>query len=211
MILIVGLGNPGKEYSNTRHNVGFLIVDRLALNLDVSNFKKRFTSEYCLVSFSANENNNENNNNINNRNIKKASTCLKEELLLVKPLTFVNNSGIAVVKFFKFYKEKINRILIIHDDLDIEFGFIRFKKGGSSGGHNGVESIIRTLNSDNFDRLRFGISRPVANKDPADYVLSSFNKSEEKQLFNLVDFSVEAIKQYIVYGIEYVMNIYNKR
>jgi peptidyl-tRNA hydrolase, PTH1 family len=187
MLLIIGLGNPGRQYFSTRHNIGYIIADRLAADLNSTGFRSRFSAEYCRV------------------------TLMEKDLLIIKPITFMNNSGNSVAKFFNYYKNDIDGILVLHDDLDIEFGTIKFKSGGSSGGHNGLESIIRSIGNDKFDRLRFGIGRPVTDQDPADYVLNKFNRNESKELDCLIERSLDSIREYVSGGIDHVMNICNKR
>lgn len=187
MILIVGLGNPGDKYCCTRHNIGFVIVDKLVEILPKSSYYLRFNCELFKL-------------DIEGKNV-----------LLVKPLTFMNNSGAAVYKIKDFYSEDIERILVIHDDLDIEFGNIRFKSGGGTGGHNGLESLVKSLQGAEFDRLRVGIGRPPANRDPAKYVLSCFKKTELKEIENIILESSDATVDYIKHDIDFVMNKYNSR
>lgn len=186
MILIVGLGNPGKEYLYSRHNIGFVIVDRINKEFGSLDPVIRFNSELLRVFFES------------------------RELLLIKPLTYMNNSGNPVFRVIKYFKDEIERMIVLHDDLDIEFGTVRLKSGGGTGGHNGLESIIRFLKTDNFDRLRFGIGRPPARLDPEDFVLAGFKRKELKELDYPVTRSSDAIKDYVRYGIDYTMNIYNR-
>ena len=185
MILIVGLGNPGDEYKLTRHNIGFVIIDKLAEILGKKTQYFKFNSSIV------------------------ESRYIKRKLLLVKPLTFMNNSGEAVTSIYNFYKSQIKSILVISDDIDIELGEIRLKVNGGTGGHKGLESIVRSLGNANFDRLRFGVGRPAGRKDAASYVLSEFKKSEASEVEFSIQRSVDAIKDYIVNGIEYSMNKYN--
>lgn len=187
MLLIVGLGNPGREFFNTRHNIGFIIADKFISSLGIKKLKARFGSEYCRAALEG------------------------KDLLIVKPLTFMNNSGYAVSRIINYYRKKIESMIVIHDDMDIDFENIRFKRGGTSGGHNGLESIIKSIKTDKFDRLRFGVGRPPSGKDPAEYVLSAFKKNEEKKLDFLVESSVDALRAYIIDGIDSVMNTYNRR
>jgi PTH1 family peptidyl-tRNA hydrolase len=187
MILIIGLGNPGRHYYSNRHNIGYIIADRFAFQAGAPDFRQKFQSEHCRI------------------------TYLDTDIIILKPLTFMNNSGRSVAKFFKYYRDKITGLLVLHDDLDVEFGTIKFKRGGSSGGHNGLESIINTLGDTGFDRLRFGIGRPPAGEDPADFVLKNFNRAEEKELPYLVEKSLNALKDYISGGVENAMNLYNRQ
>lgn len=186
MILIVGLGNPGKEYHQSRHNIGFTIADRLNKELGNLNPVIKFNSELVRLFFEG------------------------LELLIIKPLTYMNNSGNPVSRIIRHFGDEIDRMLVLHDDLDIEFGTIRFKSGGGTGGHNGLESIVSYLKTDDFDRLRFGIGRPPAHIDPAEFVLAGFKRKELKELDYLTSRSCDAIRDYIRYGIEHAMNVYNR-
>jgi len=186
MILIVGLGNPGIKYQESRHNIGFVIADTLIK--DIGSYKGaciRFNSELKKTELSG------------------------HEILVAKPLSFMNNSGGPVLSISTNYDD-IENIIVIHDDIDIEFGEIKLKSGGGSGGHNGLQSIISSLKTGSFDRLRFGVGRPTSGKDPADFVLERFSKTEIKELDNLVNLSVNALKDRIEHGIEFAMNKYNQ-
>ena len=184
-MLIVGLGNPGIEYCETRHNIGFIIIDRFLEHLESPSSFLKFSSEIHKSKYSG------------------------RELLLVKPLTFVNRSGTSISNIVDHYGIESGDILVIHDDLDIEFGIVKFKCGGGTGGHNGLESIVEHLGNADFNRLRFGIGRPPGRKDPAVFVLSGFRKAEKNELDFLIDRSISAIKDYIDSGIDYAMNEYN--
>jgi len=186
MILIVGLGNPGVEYSQTRHNIGFIIIEKFLEGTGRDSRFLKFNSELHESEYSS------------------------KKLLLAKPLTFVNKSGSAVANIASHYNIDVKKILVIHDDLDIGFGILKLKQGGSTGGHNGLESIVDKLESRDFDRLRFGIGRPPGRMDPAVFVLSRFKKDEVEELDFLIGRSVSAIKDYIDFGIDYAMNEYNK-
>lgn len=181
MKLIVGLGNPGKEYENTRHNVGFGVLDYY-LNND--NWKKKFDGLYQTVDYG------------------------KERVLFLKPLTFMNNSGISVIQVSKYYDIEPNDILVIQDDMDIEFGKHKLKKNSSAGGHNGIKSIISALNTDSFARLKIGISHDK-NKDTINYVLGKFSKEELNTLQENYKIYNEIIESFIYHGIEKTMNQYN--
>ena len=158
MKLIVGLGNPGKEYENTRHNIGYIFIDNFADSLGIKIDKKKFNGLYAETI-------------INN-----------EKVILVKPLSYMNLSGEVVIQFVSFYKINIADILIINDDLDMETGRIRLRYKGTSGGHNGLKNIALHLGTEDFKRLKIGISN---NKliDTKDYVLGKFSK-EDKELIN---------------------------
>lgn len=178
MKLIVGLGNPGEKYDNTRHNIGFMLIDKY---LGSVKYKEKFNGLF----YELNEN---------------------EKIIFLKPQTFMNNSGECVSKFVKYYDIKMSDILVIQDDLDIDIGKYRFKINSSSGGHNGIKSIINYLGSNNFFRLKIGISNK--NKDDViDYVLGKFSKSELSFInFDLLN---DAINDFIHYDYNYVMNKYN--
>ena len=185
MILIAGLGNPGKEYYLTRHNAGFLLVDRLFDNLELKDKKRKFKSKIAFASFA------------------------EKTILFIQPLTFMNESGSAVSQARKFYKDDIQKILVVHDDIDIEFGKIRFKKNGGNGGHKGLISISQLNSGIEFDRLRLGVGRPPGIKAAANYVLKNFTKTEQKELTVVFETAMEAIKDYAGFDMEYCMNKYN--
>jgi PTH1 family peptidyl-tRNA hydrolase len=185
MILIVGLGNPGKEYELTRHNIGFRIVDRFAEDLERKSCYRKFNSSVIESSYN------------------------NHKIIILKPMTFMNCSGDSVNLCYRFFKDEISSILVVHDDIDIETGRIKLKKGGSTAGHRGLESIAERLGSFDFDRLRFGVGRPPGEKDAADYVLEEFNKSEKEEVSFAIQKAVDVIKDYISEGIEYAMNKYN--
>jgi peptidyl-tRNA hydrolase, PTH1 family len=185
MILIAGLGNLGKEYSLTRHNAGYILIDRLIDNLDIIEKKRKFKSKIAFADFEG------------------------KRVLLMQPLTFMNESGFAILNARKFYKDEINKILIVHDDIDLDFKAIRFKKNGGTAGHKGLISILKINPDSEFNRLRIGVGRPPCLKTAANYVLKNFNKREQKELDALMELTVEAVKDYIKYDIEFCMNKYN--
>ncbi|MBE6140076.1 MAG: aminoacyl-tRNA hydrolase [Firmicutes bacterium] len=181
MKLIVGLGNPEKKYDNTRHNVGFMILDNY-LNGEI--WQEKFNALYIKK-------------NIN-----------EEVVYFIKPLTYVNLSGLALKQYVNYFNIDIKDILVIHDDLDIEIGKYKLKRNSSSGGHNGIKSIIKELNTDAFLRLKIGIKNNDLN-DIIDFVLGKF-KSTELELINNKIY-LEIINSFIKNGIEKTMNIYNKK
>ena len=183
MKLIVGLGNPGKEYENTRHNIGFMAIDRLADEYNLS-FKEKYNG---LISETI----------INN-----------EKVILLKPLSYMNLSGEVVQKYVNFYKVDIEDILVICDDLSLDIGKIRLRRKGSSGGHNGLKNIELHLNSDNYKRLKIGISQNN-NIDTKDYVLGKFNKKEKKIINNSLDKINNIINDYMSISFDELMNKYN--
>lgn len=184
MKLIVGLGNPGKEYENTRHNIGYIFIDALADKLGISIDKKKFNGLYTETV-------------INN-----------EKVLLVKPLSYMNLSGEVVEQFVNYYKIDIKDILIINDDLDLEVGRVRLRDHGSSGGHNGLKNIALHLNTEDFKRLKIGISN---NKliDKKDYVLGKFSKEEKEVINNLKEQITELLIDFISLDFDRLMGKYN--
>ncbi len=186
MKLIVGLGNPGLDYENTRHNMGFTFIDAFAKNLNVKIEKEKFNGLYTQTT-------------VNN-----------EKIILLKPLSYMNLSGEVVEKYVNFYKINIDDILIISDDLDLELGKIRLRQAGSSGGHNGLKNIALHLNTENFKRLKIGISK---NKeiDTKDYVLGKFNKEETKIIEEMKDNIINLLNDYITLDFNKLMCKYNKK
>lgn len=183
MKLIVGLGNPGKEYEKTRHNVGFMVLDYFPGN----NFDgEKFNAEY------------------------KKTKINDENVLFIKPLTYMNLSGEAVIKYVNFYKIDIKDILVIQDDLDLETGTIRIKYKSSSGGHNGIKSIIDNLGTDEIPRLKIGISNNK-NMDTKDYVLNKFSGEELEIIDKQLPLIKEIIENFISNGIDDTISKYNKR
>jgi PTH1 family peptidyl-tRNA hydrolase len=182
MKLIVGLGNPGKEYDNTRHNVGFMIVDRYCYKNNL-NFKKKFNGLYAATK-------------INN-----------EDVIFLKPQTYMNLSGEIVRKFADFFKIEIKDILVIYDDMDFQLGTFKIKPDGSSGGHNGIKNIISNLNTDKFKRIRIGISKNA--NDTINYVLGKFSKEEQKVIDEVINKMVEIIDNFNNDNFELLMNKYN--
>lgn len=183
MKLIIGLGNPGKDYQNTRHNVGFLILNNYLGNVD---WKEKFNALYFEKRINS------------------------EKVIFVKPLTFMNLSGNAVVKYVNYYNVNIDDILVIQDDLDLPFSTYKLKKNSSAGGHNGIKSIINCLGSQDFLRLKIGVSN---NKsiDTKDYVLGRFSKEEKDKLDSLQKTFNEIIESFVIVGISKTMNIYNTK
>ena len=183
MKLIVGLGNPGLEYDNTRHNIGFMVLDSF-----ISDFRleKKFEA---LVS-------------------KKQ--IHGEDVLFVKPLTFMNLSGNAVSKIVRYYHIDVNDILVVQDDLDMQVGTYKLKKNSSSGGHNGIKSIIQSLGTDSFLRLKVGISK-VDKDQVIDYVLGKFSKSEYESISVHFSSFQKIIQDFIEHGTSYTMQNYNKK
>jgi len=188
MKLIVGLGNPGREYEKTRHNVGFMVIDRLALNLGINVDKKMLKA---LVG----------QGQING-----------EKVILAKPQTYMNLSGEAVGMLLSWFKLTASDLLIIYDDLDLPPGKLRLRAGGGSGGHKGVQSIIQVIGTEHFPRVRVGIGRPPEpDFETVSYVLSRFGNDEAKAIEEALDLAREAVICAVRDGIERAMNLYNRR
>lgn len=178
MKIIIGLGNPGKKYQNTRHNLGFLVVDKIREKLDFSPFvyKEKFQAEISEGEVNG------------------------ERVILVKPQTYMNKSGESVNKIVSFYKVDLKDILVILDDINLLFGKIRIRMGGSSGGHKGLQSVIDQLKNKNFLRIRVGIGNNLK-KSLEDYVLSNFNPEEMEKIFHeIVPFVFQKIKEFLEKG-----------
>lgn len=183
MKMIIGLGNPGKEYAQTKHNVGFMVIDAIADDLNVAVEKK-----HCQA-------------------LTQTANWDGQKILLVKPQTFMNLSGQAVMELLHYYNDRIDDLLVIHDDLDLPPGQLRFKQGGGAGGHNGIKNIIAHLNSNDFDRLKIGIGRGTY--DTKDYVLTPFHGENKKAIDEAVQIAVGAVKTWLDEGIGPAMNRYN--
>ena len=183
MKLIVGLGNPGKEYDKTRHNIGFMCVDNF---VDNSKWSEKFNGLITEVSYNG------------------------ENIIFLKPTTYMNESGISVKKVMDYYNLEVSDILIIHDDMDLQCGKLKIKVNSSSGGHNGIKSIINHLKTESFARLKIGISHNRS-IDTKNYVLGKFGKSEMDILNPVIAKSKDIIESFVNNGIEKTMNIYNTK
>ncbi len=184
MKIIVGLGNPGEKYVKTRHNVGFMVIDRLSQLFEMGLAQKKFQSLFYKKSVA------------------------QEDIVLLKPQTFINLSGHAVKEAADMYKVSLQDIMVICDDLDLPLGKLRVRRSGGSGGHRGIESLIASLGSRDFSRLRVGIGRPAVG-GAADYVLSRFSKEEYPLIEETLDKSCQALKTWISDGVEVCMNAFN--
>ncbi len=189
MKLIIGLGNPGKEYKNTRHNAGFLALEDLRLKIkDLSewSFNKKFNAEVA------------------------EGKIENEKLLLAKPQTFMNNSGDAVAKIVRFYKIKPTDVFIVHDDADLPVGTLRIKVGGSSAGHKGVASVMKALDTETLTRFRIGIATGTRHKPAMDIVLEKFTASENKKLAPVIKRVESALEVAIIESVEKAMTLFNR-
>nr|WP_296077170.1 aminoacyl-tRNA hydrolase [uncultured Actinoplanes sp.] len=186
--LVVGLGNPGKEYAGNRHNVGFMVADLLASRVGAKfGRSKRAHAEVAegRLGFGG------------------------PKLVLVKPLTYMNLSGAPVASLSQFFKVPVANVIAVHDELDVPFGQIRAKRGGGEGGHNGLRSMSKSLSDKDYARVRFGIGRPPGRQDPADYVLSDFSGAERKELDFLVDRAADVVEAVVLEGVEWAQNKYH--
>lgn len=188
MKLVVGLGNPGLAYKKTRHNLGFMVVDAL-----LKDFNTRLKSD------------------TDSSSLKVKIGFKKKDFILAKPLTYMNLSGEAVLKLKQTHKIKQEDILVICDDINLDAGRIKIRAQGSSGGHKGLESIIQSLGTKDFARLRVGIaSSKTKQKEMKEYVLSKFLASEEKAILAAIELSKEAVLSWLEYGIEKTMTRFNQ-
>lgn len=187
MKLVVGLGNPGKEYELTRHNVGFMIIDMICDNLKIIINKNKFNGQYVKT------------------------TINEVDVIFLKPLTFMNLSGFCVSNFMSYFKIKVEDVLIIHDEVDLNFGQFQYKQNFSAAGHNGIKSIFNEIGSKNFQRLRIGIGKNP-NFPTADWVLSKFSNEQLKVINSYQSFFVESVINWINDSkFENIMNKYNKK
>lgn len=184
MKLIVGLGNPGAEYRNNRHNAGFMVIDRLAEKLGIDTGKKKFNASYG------------------------GGLCGLESVVLLKPETFMNRSGGSVLEAMVFYKCTLDDLLVVYDDLAIDLGTLRARKKGSAGGHNGIKDIISRLGTDEFPRLRVGIGTPKFG-NTIKHVLGDFSDDEQEVLQAAIKRSADAAETWVNSGIVETMNKYN--
>jgi PTH1 family peptidyl-tRNA hydrolase len=183
--LLIGLGNPGREYRDNRHNFGFMVIDRLIVRLNARGMK------------------------VQSKAIVTSALYEEHKLILAKPQTYMNLSGQSAQGLLNFYKIPMENMLIAHDDLDIPFGTIRIRPGGGPGGQRGMASTIEQLGTKDFPRLRLGIGRPPGRMDPADYVLQNFSREEMKYLSEIVDRAADAALTFVVDGLNRAMNKYN--
>jgi len=183
--LIVGLGNPGPKYAQTRHNAGFNVIDSLANELNVNISSEKFGAKFADVNFNGNK------------------------LILIKPWNFMNRSGQAVATAAGFYKIEINNILVAFDDWWLEPGVLRLRPSGSAGGHNGMADIIEKLKTNEFSRVRIGIGKPQQGSD-YDYVLGKPDADDKKMIDDAAKKAVKAILYWTENGIEKTMNVFNE-
>jgi PTH1 family peptidyl-tRNA hydrolase len=186
MWLVVGLGNPEKEYRGTRHNVGFEVADALAERAAATFSEKKFKARLARGRIG------------------------DAECVILEPQTFMNLSGESAGPAAGFYKIGTDRVIVVHDELDLELGKVRLKKGGGAGGHNGLRSLIQHLPDPEFIRVRVGIGRPPPAWDGADYVLSKFTKAERESVEQAVKQAADAIEAVLTHGLSRAMNTFNR-
>ena len=183
--LLIGLGNPGREYKDTRHNIGFMWIDRLCVRLDARGMK------------------------LQSKALVMSSVYEERRIILAKPQTYMNLSGQSVQGLLHFYKIPVENLLIAHDDLDLPFGAIRIRPGGGPGGQRGMVSTIEQLGTQDFPRLRLGIGRPPGRMDPKDYVLQDFSKDDLKLLPDVLSRATDAALEFVMRGLNATMNKFN--
>jgi PTH1 family peptidyl-tRNA hydrolase len=183
--LLVGLGNPGREYANTRHNFGFMLIDRIAVRLDARGMK------------------------VLSKAIVMDGRFEEHKLILAKPQTYMNLSGQSVQGLAHFYKIPNERLMILSDDLDLPFGTIRIRASGGPGGQRGLSSILEKLGTKDIPRMRLGIDRPPGRMDPADYVLQNFSREDMKAISEILDRAADAALEFVTNGLNAAMNKYN--
>jgi PTH1 family peptidyl-tRNA hydrolase len=187
MKLVVGLGNPGRTYQNTRHNVGFMTIDAVAEECQIPVEKEKFNAVYGKGSIES------------------------EEVILAKPLSFMNRSGESIAPMLHWFKIEPQDLVILCDDIHLPLGQIRIRERGSDGGHNGLTSVIESLGTPEFSRIRLGVNEPPPGFDQADYVLSRFPKQEKEQVEEMILNARDAVKLLVSKGVTTAMNRYNIR
>lgn len=185
MKLIVGLGNPEKDYSSTRHNMGFNVLNELAKEYDIDISRNKFEAEFG------------------------SGIIENEKVILIKPQTFMNASGRSVIEFVNFYKVSLEDLIVVYDDMDIDISNIRVRKAGSPGSHNGMKSIVNILADDRFPRVRVGIGKPVFEDDIINYVIGPIPEEELPGLKEGVSKAKDALIEILKNGIDSAMNKFN--
>ena len=183
--LIIGLGNPGREYKDNRHNIGFMLIDRLAVRIDARGIK------------------------LQSKAIVTSGFYEERKLILAKPQTYMNLSGQSVQGLLHFYKIPSENLMVAHDDLDLPLGTIRIRPGGGAGGQRGMASTIERLGTKDFPRLRLGIGRPPGKMDAADYVLQNFSRAEMLIVSETLDRAADAVLTFVTEGLNAAMNRFN--
>ena len=183
--LLIGLGNPGREYKDTRHNFGFMLIDRIAVRLNARGMK------------------------VQSKAIVTDAMYEGRKLILAKPQTYMNLSGQAVQGLVHFYKIPLTNLMVLSDDLDIPFETIRIRAAGGPGGQRGLSSVIESLGTKDFPRLRLGIGRPPGRMDPANFILQNFSRDEMKSISEILDAGADAVLEFVKNGLNAAMNKFN--
>ncbi len=183
--LVAGLGNPGREYRDTRHNIGFMVIEQLCKSFGVSLSRVQSKALVAVANWDG------------------------RKIILAKPQTFMNLSGQAIGGLSRFYKVPPEQLIVAHDDLDLPLGTLRLRPGGGSAGQKGVQSTIQQLGTQAFPRLRLGIGRPPGQMDPSAYVLQRFSNAEQEMLSMVLDRAVDAVRTFVRDGLDTAMNQYN--
>ena len=183
--LLIGLGNPGREYSNNRHNFGFMLIDRIAVRLNARGMK------------------------VQSKAIVMTAQYEDRKLILAKPQTYMNLSGQSVQGLIHFYKLPLTNVMILSDDLDLPFGTIRIRAAGGPGGQRGLSSILEKLGTKEVPRLRLGIGRPPGRMDPADYVLQNFSRADMQAISEILERAADAVLAFVAHGLNNAMNEFN--
>jgi PTH1 family peptidyl-tRNA hydrolase len=184
--LIAGLGNPGPKYVGNRHNVGFMVVDELARRWGASGFRDKFKGEFTKVAVGS------------------------DDVVLLKPMTFMNLSGEAVQAAMRFFKVPLEQVVCVHDELDLDFGVVRLKNGGGTAGHNGLRSMVEHCGGPDFGRCRMGIGRPARGR-PEQHVLSDFDVLERAELVGVLDLGADMVESAVREGVGKAMNLHHSR
>ena len=187
MYLIVGLGNPENEYSNTRHNMGFNVINKIATDCDIKISQSKFNGQYTIEHING------------------------EKVIFLKPQTYMNSSGESVIEFKNFYKIPCENIIVVYDDIDLEPGTIRIRKKGSPGTHNGMKSVVHFLQTEDFVRVRVGIGKPKYSNDLINYVIGAIDEEDKKILEQGVNRAADAVLEILKNGIDVAMNKYNSK
>ena len=187
MYLIVGLGNPEEEYENTRHNMGFKVINKIAKDCDIKISQSKFNGQYTIEHING------------------------EKVIFLKPQTYMNSSGESVIEFKNFYKIPRENIIVVYDDIDLEPGTIRIRKKGSPGTHNGMKSVVHFLQTEDFVRVRVGIGKPKYSNDLINYVIGAIDEEDKKILEQGVNRAADAVLEILKNGIDIAMNKYNSK
>ena len=187
MKLIIGLGNPGKEYENTRHNTGFMVLDRLSEKLNIEMTQNKFKGLYGKSKYKG------------------------EDVILLKPQTYMNLSGESIIQFVNYYKIDIENVIIIYDDIDIEPGIVKLRKKGGAGSHNGMKSVVENLKTTNFPHVRIGTGKPLIKSDLINYVIGKVSNEDYEILLNGINTGREAVEEIVKNGVDRAMNVINSK